>query len=245
MAGRTALVRRLHTWPYSVGRVFPHEGGADPAQVIVQSGSGGIITGDLLRQRLTAAEGAHARVLGQGAVSVHRRGARAGAGEHLQMEAATGAWLENLAEPRVLFDGSDFTQRTTIDARGGSMIAVESIVALDGAFSYESEFDIRAEGETVARERMRVHAGDLPRGMSAFGLVLFVGGDSSAPPDLDDRWRAWHSEFGSSRVYGTVSPLPFEAGLSVRVAAVDGRLLRTALAAAIGVLRSEQDRPTL
>ncbi|GAA2225543.1 urease accessory protein UreD [Herbiconiux moechotypicola] len=236
--GRTALSRRDYTWPYSVGRVFHREGG-DPARVIVQSGSGGIITGDRLAQRLVARQDAHALVLGQGAISVHRALGGRGSGEYLRIEAAPGAWIENLAEPRVLFDEADFAQESTVSVLGdGVAVSVESVVLepVDGGMAhYRSETVVECDGERRAVERMRVHTGQLPSGMRAFGLIVAAGLAGSA---AGKGWQEWAGSFGDHSAYGAASELPFGAGVAVRVVAADGRHLRRAIDAALEVLRA-------
>jgi urease accessory protein UreH len=228
------LVRRHHTWPYAVGRVFTEPTGT--ASVIVQSGSGGIITGDRLRQRLSAQDGAQARVLGQGAMSVHRRGREAGSGEDLELVAGPGSRLENLAEPRLLHHGSELEQRTVVRLEGGTVLTLESVVVIGADAVYDSLLEVHDHGELAARERMRFTSADLPAGSSAFGLLVCAGPDAGPAAD-DPAWRAWSARAGSASAYGAVSALPHVPGVGVRVVARDGAGLRSAMDAALEVLR--------
>lgn len=229
------LSRRRHTWPYAVGRVF-YDGGADPARVIVQSGSGGIITGDKLRQRVSAGPGARAQVLGQGAMSVHRVGRSSGSREDLVLEAAEGSWVENLAEPRVLFGSSEFRQETVIRTTGdGVALSVEAVVLNEhdaGSAQYESSTAVLRNGELCARERMRLDGGDLPGGATAFALIVLAGLPYGA-----DAWRLWAGRCRGPEAYGAANELPFGAGVAVRIVAEDGRRLRAGLDSALAVVR--------
>lgn len=232
------LSRRVHSWPYAVGRVFREPDGGDPASVIVQSGSGGIITGDALAQRIVARADAHARVLGQGAVSVHRSrtasGAVASSGEQLRLRVEPGAWLENLAEPRVLFGGAEFTQATVIELDGGVALSLEAVVVRggEGDAVYRSDVEVHRGGELVARERVRARVSDLPAGTTAFALLVCAGlpWDAAA-------WAEWAASAGAPDCYAAASELPFDAGVGVRVAAADGSRLRAALDGALAVSR--------
>jgi urease accessory protein len=232
---RTILVRRMHRWPYEVGRLFPGHGSA-PATLIVQSGSGSIITGDWLGQRIVAEEGARVRVLGQGAMSVHRASRSAGSGETLHLRAAAGAWLENIAEPRVLFPGSDFSQETRVEIDPGAVvISVEAVVVHPepGVGRYRSTLSVIVAGELVAREHGELAIGDC--GPAAFAVVVVAGLSPAVALGLD--WSAWNAATGNRKVYGAVSPLAFDAGVVVRVAAADGRGMRDAVDAALLLLR--------
>lgn len=204
--------------------------------MIVQSGSGGIITGDRLRQRLSVTDGARAQVLGQGAVSVHRRGRAAGAVEELELVAGPGAHLANLAEPRLLHDDGDLLQRTVVRVDGGTVLTLESVVVIGERCSYDSTLEVLAGDRLVARERTCFTGTDLPAGMRAFGLLVLAGADPS-----DDAtgaaWEAWGRDASGAAAYGAVSRLPNAAGLAVRVVARDGGLLRDALERAVEVAR--------
>jgi len=232
------LGRRLHHWPYTVGRLF-YPAGETVAELIIQSGSGSIITGDRLRQRMATGVGAVARVMGQGAVSVHKSGRFSGSSEELTLSAETGSRLENLAEPRVLFPGAEFEQSTSIDvARGGVVISVEAVVLHSEAGApsqYSSDLAISIEGRAVARETSRMSSAGLRAGSAtAFAVIVAVGvADRAQHADL---WVDWIGTVAAPGRYGAVSDLPFDGGLAVRIAALDGRELRLAIASALVVL---------
>jgi urease accessory protein len=233
------LGRRLYTWPYTVGRLF-YPADESVAELIIQSGSGSIITGDRLRQRLGAAAGSVARVRGQGAVSVHKSGRFSGSSEELALSADAGSRLENLAEPRVLFPGAEFEQSTTIDvARGGVVISVEAVVLHTEAGApsqYSSDLAISIEGRGVARETSRMSSAGVRAGSAtAFAVIVAVGvADRSLHAAA---WAEWIGSVATSDRYGSVSDLPFDAGLAVRIAAINGRELRIAIDSALVVLR--------
>ena len=189
----------------------------------MQSGSGGIITGDRLRQRLGAHDGARARVRGQGAVSVHREGPHAGSSEDVELVADGFSVLENLAEPRILFRGSRFEQRCVIRIDAGVVISVDAVIASEPDAEYRSLIEIR---DTTDR---------LPSGVRAFAVVVGAG----LVHDPAD-WAPWHDDTASRDVYGAASALPFRAGTAARIAARDGRSLRRAIAAALPILARQR-----
>lgn len=233
------LGRRLYSWPYTVGRLF-YPADESVAELIIQSGSGSIITGDRLRQRMGATAGAVARVMGQGAVSVHKSGRFSGSSEELTLSAEAGSRLENLAEPRVLFPGAEFEQSSTIDvARGGVVISVEAVVLHSEAGApsrYSSDLAISIDGRAVARETSRMSSAGLrPGSATAFAVIVAVGiADRALHADA---WARWISSVAAPSRYGSVSDLPFGAGLAVRIAAVNGRELRVAIESALLELR--------
>ncbi|WP_307202841.1 urease accessory protein UreD [Nocardioides zeae] len=213
--------------------------------MIVQSGSGGIITGDRLRQRISVADGARAQVCGQGAVSVHRRGADAGAVEELELVATTGGHLENLAEPRLLHDDSDLEQHTRVELGQGTVLTVESVVVIGERCNYDSTLEVRVAGRLLARERTRFTGADLPAGTRAVGLLVLAGSGPSAPVVHEAEWVQWERAAAGGAAYGAVSRLPHGAGLAVRVAARDGAALRDAMDRAIGVVHRADGAPEI
>lgn len=241
----TVITRRLYTWPHTVGRVFyDHRAAAGAATVVVQSGSGSVIDGDRLHQVLHAGCGAQVRVVGQGAVSVQRAGEARGATEESRLEVGAGAWLENVPQPRVLFPGADFTQRVEIDVRGtGIALSVDAFVLhADNTEPqrYRCETSVARDGVMVARDRALLVS---PPDGASFGwlrahAVVLLAGTGCDTERAPEGWRRWTQEVGSQKAYGAVSALPNDAGLVVRIAAVDGRLLRAAVASALPLLRA-------
>lgn len=231
-SGRTALARRLYSWPFAVGRVFEDAG---TAYVIVQSGSGGIITGDRLTQRMSAHDGARARVKGQGAMSVHREGRHSGSSEHVYLRADGRSVLENLAEPRILFEGSRLSQTCEVTIDEGVVITVDALTAHEPDAEYRSLLEVRSPAGLLARERQCVSSDLLPAGVGAFALVVGAG-------LVHDHtlWLDWHAGVSTAEAYGAASALPFDAGTAVRVTARDGQSLRRAVAGALSVLARQE-----
>lgn len=230
-SGRTALARRVHTWPFHVGRVF-YRDGEDPATIIVQSGSGSIIAGDRIEQEIRAGKGASVVVRSQGAMTVHRAHDEQGARETARYEAEDGAWLDVANEPRILFGGADYLQRTVLAIAGaGRVVAVESVVfhSEPGPITYGAELVVEVGGVEVAVERTRMYrrATQAMR-FTAFAVVAAVG----VSPEPDSAWRDWCHTNGGPTAYGSIAAMPDGWGITAKVAAVDGRRLRSAVASA-------------
>lgn len=232
--GRTRLTRRLFSWPYTIGHTF-HE--ADFANVIVQSGSGGVIAGDLLGQRLASLEGARARVVERSAMAVHRHRAGLGSSEELHLYAGGRSQLEHLAEPRILFESSRLRQVTVVTIEEATAIFVEAVI-LHGADAHcDSRFEIHDQTGMLAQEAQRLATDHLPERVPAVGLV--VGAGLRHDPGL---WGDWHRRHAGTGSYGAASALPNNAGTVARAVAVDGRRLREALSSALESMRRQQPR---
>jgi urease accessory protein len=224
-----------------VGRVFREVDIPDAATVVIQSVSGTVNAGDRLSQEFVVGDGARARIRSQGAVSVHRAKEGVGSHEETRLVVDGGGVIENLTEPRLLFPGADYSQQATLELRaGGVAIHVEAFVAIAGrsgeAGYYASQTRILRDGLLLAQEVSRVTL-PLPAEHPAHALVILASADIDASA-LDSAWSDWHDRMGTPRLYGAASALPFDAGVSVRIAAADGRLLREAIASSVAVLRT-------
>lgn len=233
--GRTVLSDRSYRWPYEIGQLTHHRG-ADPARLIVQSGTGTINAGDRLRQRFTLQESAHVRVRGQGAVSVHTARSGTGSSEEIELVLASGSRLELLQEPRILFPGAAFRQRTTAEVPEDSqLILVDAMVRHPepGQVSYLSELHIERGGRALVTERMGF-GGHAAESIPASALVIAAGIEHHP-----ESWSGWLQRQQHPERYGAASALPNCAGTGVKIVAADGRLLREALADALSILETD------
>lgn len=233
--GRTVLSDRLYRWPYEIGQLTHHRG-ADPARLIVQSGTGTINAGDQLKQRFTLQESTHVQVRGQGAVSVHTARSGTGSSEELELLLAPGSRLELLQEPRILFPGAAFHQRTTAEVPEDSqLILVDAMVRHPdpGQVSYLSELHIERGGRALVTERMGFDSRTADS-ISASALVIAAGIEHRPEP-----WSDWLQRHQRPERYGSASALPNCAGTGVKIVAADGRLLREGLAEALSILETD------
>jgi urease accessory protein len=218
--------------------------------LILQTASGAINADDALTQRICVGTGAAAHVTTQGAAVVSRAPAGMTATDTMELRVENGAVVEYLPEPRILFPDSSLSQRLLLRvAPSGIAILSDGFVLHDPAGQgrpfrhYTSELAIeRTGGSLIALDRIDLDG--LPRrsgrraGFHAHGTLVVVA--QLSPPKLD----ALCSGMGAcvsvmSGIYGAASTLPQEAGVGLRVAAVDGRHLRMALEAGWFVARQQ------
>jgi urease accessory protein len=243
---QTILLSQVYSWPYTIGRRFYLDPGRPTVTVIVQSVSGTINSGDTLAQTIGVGPGARARLLGQGAVSVHRALDGRQASEEVDLVVDDGGHLEHLPEPRILFPGSMFEQRLRIEVgAGATVLATDGFVVHpnpDGRIfrRYRALVEIVTGAEVVASERLDLDAATFAPeqrlGYLAHGVVVLArtGVDWEAVVSAEQRCPELAVEPG---LYHAVSCLPNGAGMVARIAAADGRLLRTGIARCIEVLR--------
>lgn len=115
-ANRTVIDRRVFTWPFVLTRSFyVDQDRPDRLSVIVQTGSGAIHGEDSLAQRLMLGPGTAVCLTNQGATSVHRADPAARAMETVMLHVASGARLEYVPEPRILFPDAALCQSVELD----------------------------------------------------------------------------------------------------------------------------------
>lgn len=234
--GRTALTRRRYRWPLLIGRVFTDA--ARPAQgsVTIQNAAGTVIPGDLVTQRIEVVDHGSATVCGQGATMITGipGGDVATERTDLRVDATGRLWLN--AAPRILTPHAHYRQHTEVCvAPGGFAVVVDAVVLhpdlTDEVFgSYESTVEVRtADGELLARDAQLLEA--MPRVRRApwaFATLYAVGaGLDFAMTALRPDFEALAVLSGDRRVYVGTSDLPNRAGWAVRIAAVDGGVLRS------------------
>jgi urease accessory protein len=238
---KTVLERRLYSYPFSVSRVFYVD--ATPpgmGSVILQTVSGTLNAGDRLLERLHTGAMSSAHVTTQGAATVHRSPAGMETVERVELVADEGSLLEYLPELRILFPDSYFSQTATLKLSARSVaIFCDGFLVYDPAHagrpfrSYVVETKIlSAEGRVLATEA--AHLDGLPAmtgrraSFRAFG-TLFVA--SLMESQVRDGLRGAIEDAMSSiaGLYWSVSALPNDCGVSLRVAGQDGHMLRAGI----------------
>lgn len=236
-ASRTVIDRRNFAWPFVLTRSFHVDPDRpDRLSVIVQTASGAIHGEDSLAQRLVLGPGTAVCLTTQGATSVHRAHPAARAVETVALDVASKASLEYLPEPRILFAEAALSQTIELDcAPDAYALIVDAFTMHDpcGGASYfrelESTFCLRRSGgEPLLMERTRLSRPDrsLFHGYGAFGSAFIV-----LPPAHDLGKLQGKLAAALERIkglYGAVSASPAQAGLSIRLAALDLRYIRQA-----------------
>ncbi|MFK4508373.1 urease accessory protein UreD [Bradyrhizobium daqingense] len=236
-ADRTVIDRRVFTWPFVLTRSFH----VDPDRpnclsVIVQTASGAVHGEDSLVQRLTLGPGTAVCLTNQGATSVHRADPAVRAVETVRLDVASGASLEYLPEPRILFPDAALYQSVELDcANDACALIVDAFTMHDpGGESrcfreLESTFCLRRSiGEPSMVDRTRLCRPDpgIFRGYRAFGSAFLV---LSPSHDLTNLLGLLTGALGRiPGVYGAASLSPGQSGLGVRLAALELRHLRQA-----------------
>lgn len=236
-ANRTVIDRRNFAWPFVLTRSFHVDSDRpDRLSVIVQTASGAVHGEDSLAQRLMLGPGTAVYLTNQGATSVHRADPSARAVETVKLDVASKASLEYLPEPRIMFPDAALSQTIELDcAPDAYALIVDAFTMHDpcGGARYfrelESTFCLRRSGgEPLLMERTRLFRPDhsLFRGYGAFGSAFIV---LPSAHDLEElRGRVAAALERIKGLYGAVSASPAQAGLAIRLAALDLRYLRQA-----------------
>lgn len=236
-SNRTVIDRRLFTWPFVLTRSFyVDQDRPDRLSVIVQTGSGAVHGEDSLAQRLTLGPGTAVRLTNQGATSVHRADPAARAVQTVMLHVASGASLEYVPEPCILFPDAALCQSVELDcANDACALVVDAFTTHDpsgearGFRELETTFCLRRlGGEPVLIDRSRLCRPDpgIFRGHRAFGSAVVV---LTSNQDLEKLLALLTTALGDiPGLYAAVSILPGSAGLGVRLAALDLRQVRLA-----------------
>jgi urease accessory protein len=245
----TWLERRLFRWPYTLSRGFRLDAAPqDMLSVILQTVSGAIQADDRLSQRIHLGANAAVHLSTQGAAPVYRAPPGLAAQEDVEIALEDGAFIEYLPDIRILFPHARLAQRVTVRLPvTATAIIADGFVMHDpsgaaGAFSrYHSETILqRTDGSLLSLDRLCLD--DAPRQCGprasyvAFGnLVVATGRNVS--------WLDAFCAEAAARLarlpglYAAGSALPNGAGVSFRLAAIDGRHLRLGVQAVWGAAR--------
>jgi urease accessory protein len=249
--GRTVIDRRLFAWPFVLTRSFHVDRDRpDRLTVILQTGSGAVHGEDNLAQRLTLGPGTAVCLASQGATSVHRAEPATRTRESVKLYVENGASLEYLPEPRILFPDAALSQTIELDC------AIDAYALIFDAFTMhdpigtgrpfrelESTFCLRRSGsEPLLIERTRLHRPErsIFRGYGAFGsafMVLPTGHDR-----VDIQKKLATALEGIRGLYGAASASPAQAGLGIRLAALELRCVRQAFESIKAIYRETLPR---
>ncbi len=249
-SGATFLNRQYASYPYHLCR--PHRVEGDPegmATLYVQSCAGGLFEHDRLVEVIHAGPGAGAHLTTQASAIVH--GMSGGeARQSIAVEAETGAYVEMLPDPFILFPDASLALELRLRCHdAATVLAGESFLAHDPAgagraFDHLSTTIVieGSDGEVVAQERGAVEGRDFLAGrpgilgrFRCLGTLVALHRGCS-PEDLLDAVR--DSVASEDGVHAGATTLPGGIGVVVRYLAVDGLALRRASGAAWAALRT-------
>lgn len=239
-AGRTVIDRRMFAWPFVLTRSFHVDPDRpDCLSVIVQTASGAVHGEDNLVQRLILGPGTAVCLTNQGATSVHRADPTACAVETMKLDVASSASLEYLPEPRIMFPDSALSQTVELDCATDAYALIFDAFTMHDASGegryfrrLESTFCLRRSGgEPLLVERTLICRPDrsLFRGYAAFGSAFMVLPPGHDLPVLQGKLTAALARIRG--LYGAASASPAQAGIGIRLAALELRYIRQAFEA--------------
>lgn len=238
---RTYLARQYASYPFHVCKVQYHDADCpNLATLYAQSCSGGLYEDDQHRLELTVRSGAEAHFTTQASTIVHSMPVGR-ARQDMRITAESGAYLEYLPDPQILFPHSSLASTIRIAmASDATVLVSDSFMGHDphrmGGLpdSFESEIAIEdADGRKLAIDRLRLasHAfkARRPGIMGAFNAhgTLLVATRNPPAAALQTAGRGLDFDYGEAAI--GVSALPNSAGLVFRVLAQDGVALKRAM----------------
>lgn len=165
-AARTLLVTERQTVPLKVIRAFPY--GNAGALVHLHNTSGGVLSSDQLTTGLHLEAGSRVALTTTSATRVYRqRGEGAAALLATTGELASGARLEMLPDPTILYNGASLRQTSTWHLRGNAGLLFWDILATGrsgyeemlGFASYTNHVSVYIDSVPIALERYRLEPG--------------------------------------------------------------------------------------
>lgn len=240
--GRSFLGAQFVRYPVHVCRGLRVDARAPGlCSVALQSVSGGLFEGDDLAGSITAREGARARVTTSASTIVHAMRSGCLARQSVELRALSGALLEYLPEPLILFPGSRVCSETRVRLADGATVAFcEGFLAHDpkqggrGFGMLDARVEVRSDaGRLLARERMLLDGEAWAAGQAGVSspfrvhgaLWILRRGDGRALLD------AAREAIAAERAHAGASELPNAAGIQVRVLAEGAVELRRCLEA--------------
>ncbi|MBJ3778089.1 urease accessory protein UreD [Acuticoccus mangrovi] len=242
--GRTAPVRRIVRYPYSLGPL--HEGAAGFVTAPLQSASGGAYGGERIAGIVRAGEAARICVETTAATVVHAARDGPGAVQSMTLDARSESILAYLPRLQILFPGSRFSQEIRVGIDATSLVMVrDGFLAhvpqgSSGTFAaYRNDVALFGpDGSLILRDRSATHGSAMAAPVAgvngpfaAFGS-LYVFAFCEALADRGLHLSVVDLLGAEKGIYCGASPLRGGAGFVVRIAARDGGLLEAALDAA-------------
>jgi urease accessory protein len=241
-AGQTFIAKQYADYPYHICKAqYLDEQPSGMATLYIQSCSGGLFEDDRLSFTIHAAEGTAVHLTTQASTIVHSARGPGFAKQQGQIVVQSGAFVEYLPDPMILFPGSRFMTSLTMQlAESARLVVGESFFLHDPAGinappgALDSCLEVRlSDGSLLARDHMKIDGeawkaclpgcwGD----WSYHGLLLVIGGSVSCEL-LRTAMRAAASSVDG--VYAGASALPYGKGTFARFLARDAVQLKNAM----------------
>lgn len=248
-SGLTFIARQRTTYPFTLTQPFyldraPH----GMLTLMLQSISGGVYENERLALDFSVEDGAGVHLTTQGATVVHSMQAGRAATQHISIRAGKGSFVEYLPDPLALFPQARFRSAVHITVEEGATVISgdafglhdpEALARPFGSMFNETVFQ-RPDGQhrCVDRFEMTGHefVASLPPALRRYQTqgTFWVVSDHDAE-ELVTILRAALGPLPD--IYAGASILPDDAGVWMRVLAVDAVALRNAFHAAWSAVR--------
>ena len=254
--GRTRLVESRTRPPLQVQRVlYPDRGLPHLALVMLANPTGGVFQGDHHCIRITVEAGVTAHITTQSSTKVCSM-PDGQARQDIQLDVASGGYLEYLPDPVIPFRNSDIEQHTVLTtAPGGTLIFWDILapgrVAMGESFQYRrlaNRLDVMdGKGATAYRESFEIvpsRRNPLARGLlgvpqagqqgNALGSMYVI----AAPPTLQGLLEEVQAALPECPgVSAGATRLPNQAGLGIRAVGAETSAVQAALKHCCGLIR--------
>jgi urease accessory protein len=155
------------------------------AWIVAASHGGGLVGGDAVDLELSVGAGATACLGTQAETKVYRASGAGGATQRLRATVGEGGLLALLPDPVSPYAASSYEQEQRFElAAGASLVVLDAVTAGRaargerwGLASYRSRNEVRAAGETILADAVRLVAGEgppLPRRLAGLELLATV-----------------------------------------------------------------------
>ncbi|MFI1583695.1 urease accessory protein UreD [Embleya sp. NPDC020630] len=229
--GRTELVERYQKTPLQLMRpLWIDPAQPDTAYVYVMATGGGVAQADRYRIDIRCGPGARVHLTTQAATKVFRM-EQDYATQSVELTAESGAYLEYLPDPLILFRDARFYQRTTVTATPGSTVVLgETLTAGRLARGERHDYRVlatdleirRPDGTLLAVDTLRLMPGDDRSAVTGPAVFdgydhlgsLFVVSDLRPAAAIAD---ALHEALAGRDLRYGVSTLPEESGAWLRL----------------------------
>ncbi|UCD57815.1 MAG: urease accessory protein UreD [Candidatus Hydrogenedentota bacterium] len=237
--GRTFVSHRFVSYPFAFTKPFHLDD--EPKgmlTVIMQSTSGGVFANERLGLSLTVEPKAEVHFTTQSATVVHAMKRGEDAHQEITLSAAKDTFVEYMPETVILFPGAQFFQHLNVVVDpSATVMFCESFLNHDPQREREhfalldSEITVtRPYGEVVCRDRLRTSGRVLTEAVAGIAESYLSHGLFAVVRPADEEENTRLQDFIADRLdsipnlYAGVSTLPADAGVCVRLAAIDGNV---------------------
>jgi len=247
--GETFLEEQLLRFPYHITRVHRANTSSPRADLCLQALGGGLVEGDNILLNVGLDPETHVRLTTQSSNKIHSM--RGGlARQEVRLNVASGAWLEYLPRPLILFPDSDSSNRTCITLHsGGAAVVIDAFYPHDPLATdrtpkvFTNTVEVHdTYGRLLVRDALGATAEDFYRqpewvgGLTCQCSIFFLGRAAQKSVLKGFRRRTALADRASSQ-------LPNDAGWCVRGFVGGAEALLRVVDELLAQMRAESNRP--